>query len=574
MAVQNSNGSAVLLQSRPLTRRRLIVAWMLVAAIALVLLAVRGISFRHDLAPATISHDTGTAYIAPIKTPWLLEPEGDSGTDGTASPLRLFEDGHELGPAHISHAQIRRSGGGRFSHWGASLWFSTSDNSDPRSNGRTYSIGYDLRLPVPVGWTFAGGLLMASLAVLFPPARRPATIDDRPVRPRQAIMFTLVFAATWGAALLGYSFWWEARKPPPDQTALPTRLGAYLRDPAPYNLLFMGDSRTYCGIHPDFIDPLLGSRSVSLSQFAHWFPTQHSMVRDMVAAIPKGTVVVWSIGHQNLVPSTGISRAYPVGWGNALRYLSWGVPTKGLLGNLINFTPFLALFQNRADLRKSLLDQTEKPLPSPWGLIAGNAWAAWPPAPKIPLDMPQAEWPDALLRQYGDDPRVITVEPGNHKGKYNSAILRLKGGSYLRIEIDHAFFRAKQAETAPKPISEEAASRARAFPYNEGLLRLLDETLELYRQAGLRVIVNELEEAPHMYPHPLVRAQRRQFMREVVRPRVEAKGFAYIWTDLDTLNSEDYFDYNHMNSQGVAKYTPMLAKKLAETIQAKGWELH
>lgn len=325
-------------------------------------------------------------------------------------------------------------------------------------------------------------------------------------------------------------------------------MAAYLGDPAPYNLLFMGDSRTYCDIHPVFMDPLLGTRSLSLSHFTHWLPTQYSMVREMVAAIPKGTVVVWSIGHQNLVPSVGMGEVYPVGWGNALRYQYWGVPNKGLLKNLMDFTPLLALFQKRADLRKSLLDQMEKPLPAPWGLIAGNAWAAWPPTPNIPVGMPQAEWPDTLLRQYENDPRVIAVEPGSHEGKYNSVVLRFKGGSYFRIEIDHAFFRAKQAEMAAQPMSEEQARQYTAFHLDEGYLRLLDETLDLYRQAGLRVIVNELEEAPHMYPHPLVRAKWRQLMRDVVQPRAEARGFAYIWTDLDALTSEDYFDYNHMKS--------------------------
>ena len=31
-------------------------------------------------------------------------------------------------------------GGGRFSHWGDQLYFSTSDGSDPRGNGRIYEV--------------------------------------------------------------------------------------------------------------------------------------------------------------------------------------------------------------------------------------------------------------------------------------------------------------------------------------------------------------------------------------------------------------------------------------------------
>jgi predicted O-methyltransferase YrrM len=57
-----------------------------------------------------------------------------------ASPLSLLEDGRALGPAHCLHADIRAHGSGRFSHWGGHLWFSSTDDSDPRFNGRRYSI--------------------------------------------------------------------------------------------------------------------------------------------------------------------------------------------------------------------------------------------------------------------------------------------------------------------------------------------------------------------------------------------------------------------------------------------------
>ena len=37
-----------------------------------------------------------------------------------------------------TYAGVRRLGGGRFSHWGTSIYFSSSDGSPPESNGRTY----------------------------------------------------------------------------------------------------------------------------------------------------------------------------------------------------------------------------------------------------------------------------------------------------------------------------------------------------------------------------------------------------------------------------------------------------
>lgn len=77
--------------------------------------------------------ESGHCYLAPL-------PEGLLSDRDSASALRLFEDGRELGPAHASHSDIRQLGAGRYSHWGNQLYFSTSDNSDPRTNGRRYSV--------------------------------------------------------------------------------------------------------------------------------------------------------------------------------------------------------------------------------------------------------------------------------------------------------------------------------------------------------------------------------------------------------------------------------------------------
>lgn len=71
----------------------------------------------------------------------------DSNDFPKRSPLRLFENGTPLGPSHALHFYIRGIGKGAFSHWQNQLLFSTSDNSDPNSNGRTYSL--DLRVSTP-----------------------------------------------------------------------------------------------------------------------------------------------------------------------------------------------------------------------------------------------------------------------------------------------------------------------------------------------------------------------------------------------------------------------------------------
>lgn len=55
------------------------------------------------------------------------------------STLRLFENDGELGPGHALHFRIRADGAGLYSHWQNRLLFSTSDNSNPNTNGRAYS---------------------------------------------------------------------------------------------------------------------------------------------------------------------------------------------------------------------------------------------------------------------------------------------------------------------------------------------------------------------------------------------------------------------------------------------------
>src|SRR5215813_7826587 len=68
----------------------------------------------------------------------VLRP--DSMTAPQLSRLFLSENGAILPQRHAPHMEINALGDGRYSHWGDYVVFSASDNSDPRSNGRTYTI--------------------------------------------------------------------------------------------------------------------------------------------------------------------------------------------------------------------------------------------------------------------------------------------------------------------------------------------------------------------------------------------------------------------------------------------------
>jgi hypothetical protein len=91
-----------------------------------------------ELKPPFQKYGTGgAAYLAAAP---LLESDGDTIERPTRSTYLLCEDRYyALGPAHSIHTDIATKGKGRFSHWASDGFiFSTSDNSDPRTNGRRY----------------------------------------------------------------------------------------------------------------------------------------------------------------------------------------------------------------------------------------------------------------------------------------------------------------------------------------------------------------------------------------------------------------------------------------------------
>ena len=100
--------------------------------------------------------------------PEWYEPASDT-PHAAASRLTLHEDGRPLGPAQASHDRVRAAGGGAFSHWCGHLWFSTSDGSDPRTNGRRY----EARAPWTPGptWLYLAAGLGTFGAVLLLVAR-------------------------------------------------------------------------------------------------------------------------------------------------------------------------------------------------------------------------------------------------------------------------------------------------------------------------------------------------------------------------------------------------------------------
>ncbi|MBI2298506.1 MAG: hypothetical protein HYU66_06055 [Armatimonadetes bacterium] len=134
--------------------------WWLAGSLLLALASACAAETREEgvIPPGGMAPENGFCYTVSIQTP--SPPDSNAGAQ--ASYLRLFEDAVELGPPHCTHQTIRDDGGGVFSHWWgaalaeykgtATLYFSTSDNSDPRTNGRTYRwvvIRDDAGKPIP-----------------------------------------------------------------------------------------------------------------------------------------------------------------------------------------------------------------------------------------------------------------------------------------------------------------------------------------------------------------------------------------------------------------------------------------
>ena len=90
-----------------------------------------------ELGTSDIQHRRGFTYV--VRVP-QLQGASDDGDHPDRSPWVLLEDGTPLGPPHSLHEPIENVGLGRWSHWQDSVMFSTSDNTDPRANGRGYRL--------------------------------------------------------------------------------------------------------------------------------------------------------------------------------------------------------------------------------------------------------------------------------------------------------------------------------------------------------------------------------------------------------------------------------------------------
>ena len=133
------------------------------------------------VAPLEIQAIGGHAYYVDLRlvAPRLFEIRADTNAMPLVSRLSLLEDGRTLGTAHAQHALIGTKGGGAYSHWGTGLYFSASDNSDPRTNGRRYVVQAPLVARHELVAVFALGVLLVVIGIYRSASPRVAALAVR-----------------------------------------------------------------------------------------------------------------------------------------------------------------------------------------------------------------------------------------------------------------------------------------------------------------------------------------------------------------------------------------------------------
>lgn len=183
-----------------------------------------------------VTPEQGRAWIANL-TALSLARESDSSDSPARSRLILLENGVPL-RAHALHDEVRRGEAGAFSHWGHGIYFCTTDGSDPRANGRTYTVvfpqlrvlGFGTVMPWLQAMSVALLVALGSVAAVFPasPWGQVAT-----ARRTAFLLLGLVAAALFAEA-------WASRGRygiTPDSDSYTAPPGLSIRPPVYYGLM-------------------------------------------------------------------------------------------------------------------------------------------------------------------------------------------------------------------------------------------------------------------------------------------------------------------------------------------------
>ena len=326
---------------------------------------------------------------------------------------------------------------------------------------------------------------------------------------------------------------------------LASKTAAYQLDADRFDLVILGDSRTYCAFHPPYLQELLGYQGANLASWSHWLPTQYAQIRDLVDEIPEQATVVWSVGYQNFRLCTGCTpAAYPISKDTQAFFQHLDVPAQAYADNV----QLSQLNHGSRRLNTARLPEIYE---------AAVDWLMQPMgAPAAASSVLSTEERVAHLRERAD---VAYAKLVYAAGKPTSIEVRFRSGGYERTELDPAFFREQQ----------HAHSGVRdGLELQAAYVELFEAILDLFAERDLRVIVNIMEESPHIYANRDVQLTQRRLMDTRIRQAVEARGFAYVRIDWDRVASDEYFDYNHLNRRGARHFMTQFADRIKPLLLA------
>jgi hypothetical protein len=150
-------------------KRILFAAWFL-SILSFLLIVASTLIHRHRTcydvlpwvkAPITeITDELGNAFMGYLGVEWMSAHK-------RPSPAQVLEQGTPLLHGNAFHDDIRKLGEGRFSFWHDYVYFSASDSTDPRTNGRLYEIYWAYPIPDVIAWTVYGLTLVAIGGLFF-----------------------------------------------------------------------------------------------------------------------------------------------------------------------------------------------------------------------------------------------------------------------------------------------------------------------------------------------------------------------------------------------------------------------
>lgn len=339
----------------------------------------------------------------------------------------------------------------------------------------------------------------------------------------------------------------------------------YIEQPERFDAIFLGDSRTLCGMHADFLEPYWGLKGFTLAHWSNWFPTQYALLSDIIDHIPDGTVVVWSVGLENFGLSP-IEEIYPVGWKRLPAMGLAGYPLDDLFVNAVYFTDALIIVGQRLRLFnfiQKIFNYPVKhfaPLPGSGSQEADQSGHQSLFAEESGAVTHEMDKDKELLDQFRNEPGVGYIRPW-YDGERLVSIAQYKtNGATLRTELVPEYYRQKQKEMYNQELSK-------AIHFHPASWMVFERMLGMLKERGFTVIVNEMDLSPHKYISEEDHKKAQKILRDKLIPVVESYGFQYVYVDYDTFTVSDYFDYNHLNSKGVEKFSRQLGPQLKAALE-------